>query len=90
MKALAVLALRHGQRQPGHDRQALGRQPRHGLQVAARGRRGRAGARGRAVERGRADRRDVALRERVKNKVWLWRASAPCGTANPGLGVGWA
>src|SRR3954452_23390915 len=70
-------ALRHGQRQPGHDRQAPGRQPRHRLQVSARGRRDPAGARGRAVERGRADRRDVALREREKNKVWLWRAFDP-------------
>ena len=35
------------------------------------------GARGRAVERGRADRRDVALREREKNKVRVWRAYDP-------------
>ena len=69
-------ALRHGQRQPGHDRQALGvshvtvyRWLRAAGEAAPEPRR--------AVERGRADRRDVALREREKNKVWLWRAFDP-------------
>ena len=32
---------------------------------------------GHAVGRHRADRRDVALRGREKNKVWLWRAYDP-------------
>src|SRR5215217_6307657 len=70
-------ALRPGQRQPGDDRQAARGQPRRGLQVGPRGRRGCAGAPGHAVERPRADRRDVALRGREKNKVWLWRAYDP-------------
>src|SRR4051794_23263417 len=76
-EGLGGAALRHGQRQPGHDRPTFGREPRHGLQVAARGWRGYAGTRGRADERDRADRRDVALRGREKSKVWLWRAFDP-------------
>src|SRR3712207_2984286 len=70
-------ALRLGQRQPGHDRQAARCQPRRGLQGGPRGRRGHARTLGHAVERHRADRRDVALRGREKNKVWLWRAYDP-------------
>src|SRR3954454_25141310 len=59
------------------DRQAARGEPRRGLQVGSRGRRGHARALGRAVERHRADRRDVALCGRQKNKVWLWRAIDP-------------
>ena len=50
MKALAVLLYAMGNASQGMIAKLLGGQPRHGLQVAARGRRGRAGARGRAVE----------------------------------------
>src|SRR3954471_24170888 len=70
-------ALRPGQRQPGHDRQAARGQPRRRLQVGPRGRRGCADTLGHAVERHRPDRRDVALRERRNNKVWVWRAYDP-------------
>src|SRR5204862_1945252 len=62
---------------PGDDRQAPRGEPRRCLQVGPRGRRGRAGALGHALRGHRADRRDVALREREKNKVWLWRAFDP-------------
>ena len=41
------------------------------------GRRGGAGALDHAGRQHRADRRDVALREREKNKVWVWRAYDP-------------
>src|ERR671921_2226398 len=82
-------ALRLGHRQPGHDRQAARRQPRRGLQVGPRGRRGHARTLGHAVEWHRADRRDVALRGREKNKVWLWRAYDPGhGEPWPGSWVG--
>src|SRR3954467_13476359 len=70
-------ALRPGRRQPGDDRQAAGGEPRRGLQVGPRRRRGDAGTLGRGVERHRPDRRDVALRGREKNKVWLWKAFDP-------------
>ena len=55
-EGLGGAALCPGQRQPGHDRPALGREPCHDLQMAARGGRGGAGPRGDAVERDRADR----------------------------------
>src|SRR3954469_14364547 len=70
-------ALRPGERQPGDDRQAARGEPRRGLQVDPCGRRGCAGALGHTVERHRPDRRDVALRGREKNKVWVWKAYDP-------------
>ena len=70
-------ALRARQRQPGHDRQAPRGEPRRGLQVGPRGRRGHAGAVGHTLRQHRADRRDVALRGREKNKLWVWRAFDP-------------
>src|SRR3954453_21249064 len=69
--------LRPGQRQPGDDRQAARGEPRRGPQMDQGGRRGGAGALDHAGRQHRADRRDVALREREKNKVWLWRAFDP-------------
>jgi insertion element IS1 protein InsB len=41
------------------------------------GRRGYPGAFGHSLGQHRADRRDVALRGREKNKVWVWRAYDP-------------
>src|SRR5947209_5081825 len=70
-------ALRLGERQPGDDRQAARGEPRRGLQVDPGGRRGCAGTLGHTVERHRPDRRDVALRGREKNKVWVWKAFDP-------------
>src|SRR5205807_5853069 len=51
--------------------------PRRGLQVGPRRRRGYPGAFGHSLGRHRPDRRDVALRGREKNKVWVWRAFDP-------------
>src|SRR3954451_1025690 len=70
-------ALRPGQRQPGDDRQAARGEPCRRLRVGPGGRRGGAGTLGHTVERHHPDRRDVALRERQKNKVWVWRAYDP-------------
>jgi insertion element IS1 protein InsB len=70
-------ALRPGQRQPGHDRPAPGGEPCGRPQVGPGGGRDRPGTLGRGVGWHRPDRRDVALREREKNKVWLWRAYDP-------------
>src|SRR3954449_12103455 len=62
-------ALRPGQRQPGHDRQAARGGPRRRLQVGPGGRRGYPGAFGHSLGRHRADRRDVALRGREKTRT---------------------
>src|SRR4051794_23560789 len=70
-------ALRPGQRQPGHDRQAARGEPRRRPQVDPGGRRRYPGAFGHSLGQHRADRRNVALRGREKNKVRVWRAFDP-------------
>src|SRR3954470_10444761 len=70
-------ALRPGQRQPGHDRQAARGEPRRGLQVGPGCRRGGARAFDHTGRQHRPDRRDVALRGREKKQGWLWRAYDP-------------
>src|SRR3954464_12323476 len=73
-------ALRPGQRQPGHDRQAARGGPRRRLQVGPGGRRGYPGAFGHSLGRHRADRRDVALRGREKTR-WLLSGFGVLGIA---------
>ena len=90
MKALAVLLYGLGNASQGTIARLLGvGQPRRGLQVDPGGGRGRPGTLGRGGGRPRPDRRDVALREREKTRLAL-AGRRPCGTANPGLGAGWA
>jgi insertion element IS1 protein InsB len=71
------LALRDGQCELRHDRAAVGREQRRRDEVGSP--RGHDSARADDPGRGRdrADRRDVAFRERKKNKRWVWRAFDP-------------
>ena len=76
MKALAVLLYGLGNVSQGMIAKLLGVSHVAVYKWSVR-RRGRRPRPGRAVERDRPDRRDVALRGREKNKVWLWRAYDP-------------
>ena len=77
MKALAVLLYALGNVSQGMIAKLLGVSHVAVYKwVRAAGEDG-AGALGHALRQHRADRRDVALRGREKNKVWLWRAFDP-------------